>query len=335
VVRIVRELTVDGFQDGMAFIPDITDAFEVGGFKPVQDSEKTVPPFIPTLEQRFPAGKPSFEFRIPIPPGFLPIRIQEIRPAREHVPRKVTGNHGDTVGIFIGRVEQLLGFQLFHRLFPELPVITEQLSGIFQKMGFDSHDLLSIGNVSSLDHKMSIRDPVHATPLRDIMPRMIRIANESDLSAIVKIYNASIPGRLATADTEPISMESRRTWLLDRDLARHPVWIWEDLKRPNRVCGWLSFKPFYGRPAYAATAEVSIYVDPAAQRSGVATRLMDHAVGQAPVLQLTTFLAFVFAHNAPSLELCRKFGFEEWGHLPRIAILDGLDRDLLILGKRL
>jgi len=167
------------------------------------------------------------------------------------------------------------------------------------------------------------------------MPLMIRNADAPDLPAIVDIYNAAIPGRLATADTEPVSLDSRRAWLRDRDFSKHPIWVFEDPRHATRILGWLSFKPFYGRPAYAATAEVSIYVDPAAQRAGVATQLMEYAIGQAPALGLTTYLAFVFAHNAPSLELCRKFGFEQWGHLPRIAVLDGMDRDLLILGRRL
>jgi phosphinothricin acetyltransferase len=167
------------------------------------------------------------------------------------------------------------------------------------------------------------------------MPIMIRNADALDLPAIVDIYNAAIPGRLATADTEPVSLNSRHSWFHDRDFSRHPIWVCEDLVHNKGILGWLSFKPFYGRPAYAATAEVSIYVDPSAQRGGVATQLMEHAIGQAPALQLTTYLAFVFAHNVPSLKLCRKFGFEEWGHLPRIAILDGMDRDLLILGRRL
>jgi len=167
------------------------------------------------------------------------------------------------------------------------------------------------------------------------MPFMIRNADASDLSAIVDIYNAAIPGRLATADTEPVSVASRQAWFHDRDFSRHPVWVFEDSSRDKRIRGWLSFKPFYGRPAYSATAEVSIYVDPAAQRTGVATQLMEHAIAWAPELRLTTYLAFVFAHNGPSLELCRKFGFEQWGHLPRIAVLDGIDRDLLILGRRI
>jgi phosphinothricin acetyltransferase len=166
------------------------------------------------------------------------------------------------------------------------------------------------------------------------MPLMIRNADASDLPAIVDIYNAAIPGRLATADTEPVSLASRQSWFRDRDFSKHPIWVFED-PREKRILGWLSFKPFYGRPAYAATAEVSIYVDPGAQRAGVATQLMEHAIVRAPELRLTTYLAFVFAHNGPSLELCRKFGFEQWGHLPRIAVLDGTDRDLLILGRRL
>ena len=135
----------------------------------------------------------------------------------------------------------------------------------------------------------------------------IRDASEGDLDAIVEIYNAAIPGRLATADTEPVSVESR----------------------------WLSFGKFNIRPGYAPTAEVSVYVAPTAHRTGVATRLMERALTRAPALGLKTFLGLVFAHNHPSVELCRRFGFETWGHLPRVAVLDGVERDVLILGRRL
>jgi len=92
-------------------------------------------------------------------------------------------------------------------------------------------------------------------------PRMIRLAQAADLPVIVDIYNASIPSRLATADTEPVSVESRVAWLRDRE-PRHPVWV---LERDACVLGWLSLAKFYGRPAYAATAEIGFYVAPAAQ----------------------------------------------------------------------
>jgi phosphinothricin acetyltransferase len=161
---------------------------------------------------------------------------------------------------------------------------------------------------------------------------VIRPATEANLAGIVATYNASIPGRLATADTVPVTVEERRSWFHDRDVTRHPIWVFD---RGGPPTGWLSFGKFYGRPAYAATAEISIYVDPEGQRAGVATRLMQHALAHAPALGLSTLLGFVFAHNHPSLALCGRFAFETWGHLPRVAVLDGAERDLLILGRRI
>ena len=160
---------------------------------------------------------------------------------------------------------------------------------------------------------------------------MLREAREVDLPQIVRIYNEAIPGREATADTAPVTVESRRAWLMDRD-ARHPVWIYE---QEGMVLGWLSLGKFYGRPAYAGTVEVGIYVANAAQRRGVATALLQEALARAPALGLTTFLGFVFAHNLRSVALCQRFGFERWGQLPRVAVLDGVERDLVILGPRL
>ncbi len=160
---------------------------------------------------------------------------------------------------------------------------------------------------------------------------MIRDARETDLPEIVRIYNQAIPGREATADTTPVTVGSRRAWLLDRE-ARHPVWVYD---QDGAVVGWLSLSKFYGRPAYEATVEVGIYVADEAQGGGVAKALLEAAIARAPALGIMTLLGFVFAHNRRSVALCERFGFARWGHLPRVAVLDGLERDLLILGKRL
>ena len=42
---------------------------------------------------------------------------------------------------------------------------------------------------------------------------IIRDATMRDLPRIVEIYNAAVPGRSATADTEPISVASRIAWV--------------------------------------------------------------------------------------------------------------------------
>lgn len=159
----------------------------------------------------------------------------------------------------------------------------------------------------------------------------IRDATEADLDAIVQIYNSAIPGRMATADTEQVSVESRRAWFREHDSARRPLWV---AVTDESISGWLSFQSFYGRPAYHATAELSVYVAPSHQRRGIGRALLARAVDQAPQIGLRTLLGFIFSHNEPSLRLFRRFGFQQWALLPRVAELDGIERDLIIVGRR-
>jgi phosphinothricin acetyltransferase len=58
------------------------------------------------------------------------------------------------------------------------------------------------------------------------------------------------------------------------------------------------------------------------------------AVTRAPALGLHTLLGYIFGHNAPSLRLFESHGFNRWAHLPRVAVLDGTERDLIIVGRR-
>lgn len=135
---------------------------------------------------------------------------------------------------------------------------------------------------------------------------------------------------MATADIAPVSVESRKPWFSEFDPARRPLWVFAD----SGVKGWLSLRSFYGRPAYAATAETGVYVAPEAQHRGVGRQLLRHAIAAAPGLRLRTLLAFVFAHNAASVGLFVAEGFARWGLLPGVAELDGVERDLAILGLR-
>jgi len=161
---------------------------------------------------------------------------------------------------------------------------------------------------------------------------MIRHARPEDLPRIVAIYNASIPGRMATADTEPVTVADRQAWFRDFDPARRPLWVHCD--DDGALMAWLSLRSFYGRPAYAATVEVGVYTAPEALRQGRAKALLAHAAATMNSLKIRTMLAFVFAHNAPSLALFGHAGFQRWGLLPRVAELDGVERDVVILGYR-
>jgi len=158
----------------------------------------------------------------------------------------------------------------------------------------------------------------------------IRDAHESDLPAIIDIYNAAAATRIATAQLEPVTVEDRRNWLSDHSPDRHPFWV---LEINGKVAGWLSLKSFLPRCAYRGTAELSVYVDEKLRRRGIARRLLDEAISRAPSLGINAMVGLIFAHNEPSLKLFERVGFERWGLLPRIARLDGVERDLAILGR--
>jgi phosphinothricin acetyltransferase len=160
----------------------------------------------------------------------------------------------------------------------------------------------------------------------------IRHAIETDLPTIVAIYNTAIPTRMATADLEPVSVESRLAWFNGRSPSQRPLWV---IEVEGVIAGWLSFQSFYGRPAYNKTGEISIYIAPAFHRCGLGRQLLAQAIDESPSLGFKTLVGFIFAHNQPSLKLFETFGFQRWGHLPKIAELDGVERDLVIVGLRI
>lgn len=161
-----------------------------------------------------------------------------------------------------------------------------------------------------------------------------RIARIEDLPAIVDIYNSTIASREVTADTEPVSVEAREGWFAEHTPQRRPLWVIHSAEDKSEIVGWLSYSNFYGRPAYSGTAELSIYVAGAWRGKGVGRYCLEQAIAFAPQVEVHTLLGFIFGHNKPSLGLFRKFGFETWAHFPRVANLDGIERDLDILGKR-
>jgi L-amino acid N-acyltransferase YncA len=168
---------------------------------------------------------------------------------------------------------------------------------------------------------------------------MIRDAKIEDLTAIVEIYNSSIPGRMATADLEPVTVSSRLDWFNTHN-SRRPIWT---ILVPRgfanevdgKIGGWLSLRSFYGRDAYQHTAEVSVYVSPDYHRQHLGDRLLTHAIAACPSLDLNTLVGFIFGHNQPSLSLFKKHEFQQWGFLPQIAELNGTERDLVILGRKI
>ena len=156
-------------------------------------------------------------------------------------------------------------------------------------------------------------------------------ATLDDLPFIVEVYNSTIASRQVTADLQPVSVESRIAWFEQHNPQKRPLWL---IKYQNQPCGWVSLSSFYGRPAYDKTVEISLYLH---------QDFRGKKIGQTTVAQIEAFakqagidaiLSYVFGHNIPSIKLFEKMHYRQWALLPKIAELDGVKRDLIILGKR-
>jgi len=160
----------------------------------------------------------------------------------------------------------------------------------------------------------------------------IRDATEKDLPTIVAIYNAAIATRMSTAQLDPVSVEQRLPWFREHSAEHHPLWVAE---ADDCVAGWLSFHSFVTRCAYRGTAEISVYVHEDFRRRGVGRSLLERAIGWSTALEITALVGLIFGHNRPSLELFQRAGFERWGLLPRVARVEDIERDLVIVGRHI
>ncbi|MCY6486424.1 GNAT family N-acetyltransferase [Actinobacillus pleuropneumoniae] len=145
----------------------------------------------------------------------------------------------------------------------------------------------------------------------------IRKSTEADFETILNIYNQAIPTHQITADLELATPINRRAWF-DFHLTseQYPIWTVED---ENGIAGWFSFSPFYERPAFVHTSEISIYLDGSAKGKGYGSKIIKFMQAEMLKHNIYTLMAYVFELNQISQNLMRKHGFEQWGRFPHIA----------------
>jgi len=164
------------------------------------------------------------------------------------------------------------------------------------------------------------------------MSALIRLAASADLPAIVRIYNDAVEQRFATTDLRPVTVAQRTTWFGDHDPATYPVHVFDE---DGKVLGWCSFSSYRsGREAVLGTAEISYYVASDSRGRGVGTALVRHAVREAPRFGKRILFGILLERNRASIRLMEKCGFELWGRLPDVALIDGALVSHLYYGRR-
>ncbi len=160
----------------------------------------------------------------------------------------------------------------------------------------------------------------------------VRDAEESDLSAIIDIYNQAIASRMITLGTTPLTVPGRLEWF-HQHTENRPLWV-AVREEDSQVIGWLNFEQFHARAAYHITSEVNVYITRECQRQGYGTQLLRRAVERAPSLGARRLVGLIMATNTAALRFFGKAGFQEWARLPHVMELDGIERDLMIMGRK-
>jgi len=162
---------------------------------------------------------------------------------------------------------------------------------------------------------------------------IIRLAVRADLPAINQIYNQAVRQRFCTAHLEEVGMQEREHWFAAHDSTHYPVFV---MLEEEKVVGWVSLGPYReDRQALVHVAEVSYYVDEKERGKGVGSRLMGHAMNVASDYGYSVLIAILLDKNPASIALLLKFGFEEWGRMPGLAIIEEQLADHLYYGLRL
>ena len=155
----------------------------------------------------------------------------------------------------------------------------------------------------------------------------IRPLLASDWPAVEAIYAEGIATRGATFETSTPTFEE-----FDASrLADHRIVAVDD----GRVVGWAALVPVSTRTCYRGVAEHSVYVAADARGRGVGQALMERLIASAEGGGIWTIQTSVFPENAATVALHERLGFRVVGRRERIAQLDGVWRDTLLLELRL
>ena len=161
------------------------------------------------------------------------------------------------------------------------------------------------------------------------MPSVIEIRPlvAEDWPSVEAIFAEGIAARSATFEIEPPTYP-------EFDASHHAGHRLVAV-RDGRVVGWAALAPTSMRACYSGVAESSVYVAERARASGVGRTLMTALIAGAREDGIWSIRAGMFPENTASVALHESLGFRLVGRFERIAQLDGVWRDTILLELRL
>lgn len=160
---------------------------------------------------------------------------------------------------------------------------------------------------------------------------MIRAATPDDLVAITELYNTTIVDSHVSFDTEPWTIEDRRSWWEARDAELRCLVAEED----GAVVGVAYSSWWRPKAAYRSTMETTVVLADDARGRGVGTQLLGALLEALATEGVHRAVAIIALPNDASVALHRKLGFRDVGTLTEVGTKLGRHWDTLLMEHRL
>ncbi len=143
----------------------------------------------------------------------------------------------------------------------------------------------------------------------------VRPARADDAAAMHAILAPIVRDTFISFEIDPPSLEEFRERLA-AGAARYPWLVFDE---SGEVLGYAASGPYRPKPAYAPTAETSVYVREDARGRGVGARLCAALLDALRERGYRTAVAAIALPNAASVALHERLGYERRGVLPAIG----------------
>lgn len=155
---------------------------------------------------------------------------------------------------------------------------------------------------------------------------VIRTAEEKDMPELLDIYNYEVKHGLATFDLNPKTMEERLVWFREHNVGNHPLIV---AVEDGKAVGYASLSSYRPKEAYAATVELSVYIDRDYRRRGIAGELAYAILETAKERDdIHTVISVITGGNEASIRLHERLGFIHCGTIREVGVKFGKMLDI-------
>ena len=149
------------------------------------------------------------------------------------------------------------------------------------------------------------------------MSLTIRDTVPEDLPELLAIYNYEVEHGVSTFDLNKKDMRQWREGYDDHMLGNRFILTAEV---DGKAVGYSSLSEYRSKEAYAATTELSVYVDTAYRGRGIAKELIRRTVEKARENgNVHTIVSVITGGNRASIELHKKLGFTHCGTICEVG----------------